>query len=124
MQLQIKTTGLTLTPDIDSYLRKKLVAIEKLLVEHPTAHLFVELAKASGHHEKGNIYKAEFTLRGPALSHRAVVEAAALLEAIDLGKDELVEEIRSAKDKRLAVFKRGAQKVKEMLHRFNPWSGE
>ncbi len=124
MQLQIKTTGLTLTPDVDSYLRKKIAPIEKLLSDHPAAHLAVELAKATGHHEKGNIYKAEFTLRGPGLAHRAVVEAATLLEAIDLGKDELVEEIRSAKDKRLAVFKRGAQKVKEMLHRFNPWSGE
>ena len=124
MQLQIKTTGLTLTPDIDAYLRKRVLPIEKLLGDHPTAHLFVELAKSSGHHEKGNIYKAEFTLRGPALSHRAVVEASAILEAIDLGKDELVEEIRSEKDKRLTVFRRSAHKVKEMLHRWNPFSSE
>ena len=122
MQVQTKTTGIALTPDIAAYLEKKTTALERLV--SPQAKLYVELARETEHHEKGTIYRAEFNFHSPGKDARAVGESADILSAIDQAKDELAEQLRTKKDKDKTLFRRGAKQVKDYLQSWNPWRGE
>ena len=124
MQVQTKTTGIALTPDISVYLDKRVAVLERLLQGEGSARLFVELGKETEHREKGEIYRAEFNFNAPGKNLRSVGEAADILSAIDLAKDELAEQLRTKKDKEKTLFRRGAKQVKDYLQSWNPWRGE
>ena len=64
MEVKIKQTNITLTPDIAGYLDKKLEAFEKFVADDPTAICEVEVGKTTKHHQTGNIFFAEITLTG------------------------------------------------------------
>ena len=55
MKINIKTTNLTLTPDISAYLEKRLSAFEKLTShEFESAIVDVEIGRTSAHHQTGD----------------------------------------------------------------------
>jgi ribosomal subunit interface protein len=124
MNIHIKTTNLTLTPDIESYLDKKMESMEKIIDPNDTSiYCQVELAKTTNHHKSGDIYKAEFNFRKGGEQFRAVSEQETLMAAIDLAKDELVRELKSHHSKEMTMVRRGGAAVKNLIKGIGAFGG-
>ncbi|OHA27226.1 MAG: ribosomal subunit interface protein [Candidatus Taylorbacteria bacterium RIFCSPHIGHO2_02_FULL_46_13] len=121
MRITIKTTNITLTPEISDYLGKRLESLEKLTTrDNEVAIADVEIGRTSTHHHTGDIYRAEINIHIGHKSFRAVKETGDLLTSIDAAKDQMMEELRSDKDRRLSLLRRGSQHVKAIIKGF-PW---
>lgn len=75
----------------------------------------MELAKTTGHHKKGNIFKAEVNIQVPGKLIRASTEEWDLCAAIDKVKDELQREIKKYKEKSRTHYKNGALNLKKLI---------
>ncbi len=117
MKINIKTTGVELSADVEAYVHKKLSHIERfghLLGED--AALYLILAKATDHHRTGeNAFSAEIQLH--ALGRDIVAKAVGqdIQAAIDGLKDELSKLISTTADKKRTLARRGAALVKNFL---------
>ena len=117
MNISIKSTNIELTPALRDYSEKRLAAITKYTGGDATAT--VEIGKTTDHHKQGEIFRAEVNVLTPlGKQYRAVSEKTDLYEAIDDVRAEIVRELSSAKGKRLTLFKRGAQQIKNMMRGF------
>lgn len=124
MNIQIKATHVSLSAEIEDYLRKKLGKTDKLLAnDRGAAMARVELAKTTEHHRAGDVFRAEITLDLKGKTLFAFAEAGDLLSAIDLMQAEIIREIVSHKGKKMSMVRRGALRLKEML-RFGKGSEE
>ncbi len=118
MRINIKATGVELTPAIAEYAEKKIATIAKFL-NGADPVVQVEVGKTTGHHKHGEIFRAEVRLIGDGLDHYAVSEQADLYAAIDLVRDDVVQKLTHEKGKRLSLTRRGAQAVKQFAKGFN-----
>ncbi len=122
MKINIKATNLELSDSLRSYLEEKLDYINKLINPQDESVIAdVELAKITMHHRHGEIFKAEVNLHTAKHDHFAEAEEADLYVAIDMVKDEIAREIKSAQAKELTLLRRGGRKLKAMLCRISPW---
>lgn len=115
MDLRIKTSDYEMTPEVRTYLGDKIATIEKLLGrETETARLEVELGRAVGRAQQGDIWRAEFILvRG---GDRLVADAdgESVNAAIDVAKDEILQQLRKSKGKSFALAKRLGGQFKKL----------
>src|SRR3989344_2603276 len=116
MKINIKVTNIELTPAISAYAEKKVRTLEKFLDNSDTV-IQVEVGKSTQHHKSGEVFRAEVHLVAPGLDLYAVSDQTDLYAAIDLVKDELAEKLVRTKGRKVALYRRGARKVKEMLKR-------
>ena len=114
MNIRIKGSGFEVTEDIKNYLLKRLSSLEKFVLNEAICD--VELGKTTERHNKGNIFKAEVNIA--QLKAFAVSEKPDLYEAIDDVREELEKILTSRKEKKITLFKRGAQKIKNLLRGF------
>ena len=121
MNINIKTTAITLTPAISDYADKRLEKIAFLLENDPSVQCDVELAKTTGHHNKGDIFKAEIHLVGSGKNIYASVEKDDLYTAIDIVRDEIIFKLTSNKSKRVSMLRRGGAKMKGIIKGLWPW---
>jgi ribosomal subunit interface protein len=115
MNINIKTTNITLTPAISDYTNKRLEKISSFLETDPAAICDVELARTTSHHNKGDIFKAEIHITGSAKNYFASSEMPDLYSAIDLVKDEILRELHVGKGKRISLIRRSGARVKNMV---------
>ena len=102
--------GLDSTPSIESYVREKLLSIEKLMahLDHEGAsELHLELARTTKHHHKGLVYRASGHLKLPKKSFQAEAEAEDIRSAIDALKGKLHGEVERYKDLLVGRARRG-----------------
>ncbi|MFA6405054.1 MAG: ribosome-associated translation inhibitor RaiA [Candidatus Paceibacterota bacterium] len=121
MNINIKTTNVTLTSAISDYVEKRLKKISKLLNHDGSAQCDVELAKTTEHHQKGEIFKAEIHIVGIGKNIYASSDNIDLYSAIDSVRDEILRELKSNKEKRLSFVRRGGAQVKAMIKGLWPW---
>jgi ribosomal subunit interface protein len=116
MSINIKTTNLSLTPEIDSYLTKKLESLKHIVdFNDDNAFAQVELAKTTNHHQKtDSMYRAEINYRMDGMNGRVVCENEDLNAAIDELKDHLAREIKSKQEKNRDNRREGGAELKEM----------
>jgi ribosomal subunit interface protein len=112
----IKGTGLEVTPELRSYVEKKLEHIEKLLQGEATAHADIELQFTAG--EQGKKFRAEYTLSCKGQVYRVEERGDTMHEAIDIAIGELARELAKEKKKKMHVFRRSAAKVKDYIRGF------
>lgn len=115
MKINLKTTNFGLTPSIRNYLEQKLNSLDKFLPSDESIFADVELAKTTRRSQKGDIFRAEFNLTMPGRLVRAVAEEWDLRVAIDRARDELQNEIKIGKEKRISFYKKGARMLKKFL---------
>lgn len=121
MTLNLKGTGITLTPEIRDYLDKRLQSVCKFLPEDGEGFMAdVELGRTTNHHQTGEIFRAEINVYLGNKSFRAVSERPDLYSAIDDMKDEIGRELGSYKEKKLSLLRRSGQKIKKMLRGWYP----
>lgn len=116
--MNIKGTGIELTPAILDYVEKRLEKLDKYLEGDPV--LAVELGRVTEHHKQGDVFRAEVRISGSGYDYYAEKESADLYTAIDLVKDEVLAEITKDKGKKRQLLRRGERAVKDMLRGF-PW---
>jgi ribosomal subunit interface protein len=115
MNINIKTTTISLTPSISEYVDKHLDVVKKFLENDPTVVFDLELAKTTNHHKHGDIFKAEIHIIAKDQNIYASVEKEDLYAAIDVVRDEVMRKLKSSKDKRQSLLRRGGAKVKNMV---------
>jgi ribosomal subunit interface protein len=125
MRTTVKTTNITLTPDLSDYLTKRLSALEKLTTHDTEVALVdVEIGRTTKHHHTGDIYRAEINVHIGQRSFRAVQETNDLYTSIDAAKDQMMEELRTEKEKRVSLLRHGGQRVKAFIKGFPWWRRE
>lgn len=117
MKINVKATNTFLTNAISDYLNKKIGHLEKFInPEHlEGAMCYVEIGKTTSHHKAGDIFMAEINLHIGGNSLRAVCEKDDLYSAIDAVQDDMARELKSFKEKRKGLIKRGGAKIKEII---------
>jgi ribosomal subunit interface protein len=122
MRINIKTTNIKLTPDVNAHLEKHLAGFEKFFLGGTEAAMAdVELAKTTEHHHSGDIYKAEINIHIGGKAFRAVEVSGDILSAIDQAKNRMENELRANKDKKISLIRRGGQRVKAALKNVVWW---
>jgi putative sigma-54 modulation protein len=122
MKINIKGTGIELTPEIRTYVEKKLGVVGKYMDANDSLVAQVEVGKNSQHHKTGAVFRAEAHLIGGGVDLYAVSEQADLYAAIDTLKDELAHKLNHLKGKKQTLAKRGGQMVKNMMRNWNPFN--
>jgi ribosomal subunit interface protein len=114
MDTRIKTSDYEITPEVAAYLDDKLASIEKMIVD-PTARCDVELGRAVGHSQQGSVWKCEITISYASERMRAIAQEESVNAAIDIAKDEMLQQLRKNKGRYVALTRRAGAKVKEWL---------
>lgn len=115
MNINIKTTNITLTEAISDYASKRLEAVKQFLQNDETVLCDVELGKTTNHHKNGDIFRAEIHITGKDKDVYASAEESDLYRAIDIVRDDILNKIRSLKSKKISLIRRGGAKIKEMI---------
>lgn len=123
MKINVKATGIELTPAISSYVEKKISHIGKYLPAQagldkrnsPDIVAQVEVGRSTRHHKTGNIFRAEVHITGGGFDLYAVSEMEDLYAAIDIVKDEIAHNILQLKGKRETLTRRGAKIMKNIM---------
>lgn len=113
MSYTLKTVHYTTTPETDIYVQEKIADIER--VAGTDARIEVEL-RAEGDKQHGETYIAEMNVR---LSDGSFIRgdhrASHMHEALDIVKDEVLQQLRKGKGRRDSLMRRGGAWVKEWL---------
>lgn len=125
MQINIKSTNLGLTPEVKDYIEKKVLSLEKFLnpESEDAATALFEIAQKSGQ-KSGDIFHADCLIQHLGDKFYASADKEDIYKAVDTVREELARVIKRTKSKRLAVFHRGARKVKDMMKTvasYRPW---
>ena len=119
MKISIKTTNITLTPDIKEYLDRKLESLKKFIgADDSAVAVDVELGKSSTHHQTGDVFRAEINVFEGKKSHRAVAEGNDLVSALDGMKDQILHSLRNDKTKKMTLIKKTGSRLKQFIRRF------
>ena len=112
MDIRIKTSDYEMTDEIASYLDTKLADIGRLLGE--TARCEVELGRAVGHSQQGRVWKAEFVVHHEGERFRAIAHEESVQAAIDIVKDEMLQQLRKNKGRTTTLARRMGARLKRM----------
>lgn len=111
-----------LTSSLDAYINEKIGSLEKFIKtlqkeeEGKTlSEIFVEVEKETRHHRHGDIFKAVAQIILPGRSLLAEAKGEDLFLAIVEVKDELQQEIKKYKLKKIDLGRKGGRKAKEQL---------
>lgn len=115
MNININTTTIGMTPAISDYVDKHLESVKKFLENDPTVKCDLELAKTTNHHKHGEIFKAEIHIVAKDQNIYASVEREDLYSAIDEVRDEVIRKLKSSKDKKISLFRRGGSQIKNFI---------
>ena len=118
MKINIKATGIGLTPAIEDYIDKKVASLEKFFRNTGEVLVQVEVGKTTRHHKSGDIFKAEIHIKSPGEEFYATVNKDNLYAAIDEVKDEIVRELTSRHKKALRLFRKGGLRIKNFIKGF------
>lgn len=124
MNFHVKNTNVSITPEIQDYLDKKMASLDKVLDPNDTSvSCQVELARTTNHHKGGDIFRAEINLMRDGKQFRAVSEQDTLMAAMDEAKDQIVEELKSYKSKQMTMVRRGGAVIKNMIKGLGDFGG-
>ena len=128
MQINIKATGIELTPFISNYVTEKIEPCKRFLKVRGEEEIKfnIEVGKTTRHHREGDFFRAEINLNYDGNTLRVEKTEGDLYAAIDVAKDELVEQINALNKKKNTLFKKGGRSLKNVLRGigrgFRRWS--
>ena|SRR6266404_394070 len=112
MQINIKSDKIEVTPSLHTYIDEKLGGLSKYIKrfdEAGEAQIWLEVARTTEHHHKGEVFRASVDLRLPKHSLRAEEEATDLRAAIDSIEHKLKMEIEKYKTRFMEPKKGGSK---------------
>lgn len=97
--IEIKGTNMELTEAIRDYAEKRLAALAPMCEKYSPCDVAVDVGKTSNHHNKGEVFYAEFNLTIPGALLRATVTRDDLYAAIDECRDDLRRQLVDRKER-------------------------
>jgi ribosomal subunit interface protein len=111
----LKTKNIEIDEETKDYLAKRIKKFDTFIADDTSPAIAdIELERMTGQ-QSGRIFRAEVNLKIGDRYLRAEEEAENIREAIDKMKDEMVRELRDAKEKERTQTRDGARKAKEQL---------
>lgn len=104
MRIDIKSRNLDIDSTLVEYVEKKIGSVSRFTERFDKKEeliAFIELARTSKHHKKGNVFYAEVTLNLPGARIRVEHTATNIRLAINSVKDELQSRVKKYKEKSL-----------------------
>ena len=114
MNINIKSTNLDLTPSVKKYINVRIGSLSRFLKRFETKSeviIFMEIARTTKHHHKGNIFRAEANLSLGKKILRAEHLDLNIRAAIDKVEDKLKREIKKYKEQK--ILSRKPKKITE-----------
>jgi len=124
MNIRIKATSITLTPAISAYADKCFNKVSSIIGSDPSVMCDLDIGRTSGHHNKGDVFKADIHVVGAGKNLYASAEREDLYAAMDAVRDEILHSLKSDKAKKISRIRRGGARVKEMAKGLWPWGKE
>lgn len=125
MKIKIQGKNMEITPAINDYIIKRVTNLGKILdkLEQTTGEIFVSfnVAKTTNHHKTGEVFRADCSIETKRGNYFSSVDEEDLYAAIDAVKENLFREISKTKEKKNALFYRGARKIKDMAKGLTNW---
>jgi len=113
MDLRLKVTDYEMTPETSAYLDAKLEDIGKLLGHADRCE--VELGRAIGHSQQGKVWKAEIVVLHEGDRFRAIAQEESVTAAIDIVKDEILQQLRKHKGRTTTMSRRVGLRIKNWM---------
>jgi len=107
--------GFSSTPTIDSWVEKIEAALEKQIDPSDTSAILDIDIRHLAHYSTGKGYSVEATLSARKISIHAQSENENLLSAIEIVRDEIVDELSSRKKRREHFVRRGGRAFKDFV---------
>ena len=120
MKIKFKATDIELTPELTTYVKKRIADVEKFVhaKDPESVSAYVELERTTEHHQAGKIMRAEVNLRVDGAYFRAEFSDEEIYAAIDSVKDELIRLARSYYSKQRTLIRKGGVAIKKILRGF------
>lgn len=116
MNINIKTTNISLTSAIKEYTEKRVLSLEKFIHDDTdNIRAEIEVGKASNHHKSGDIFRAEAHVSFKGETIYVVAEKDDLYAAIDEMKAKAEGECVARKGKKQTLAKRGSAQIKKII---------
>lgn len=97
-------------------IEKRFKGFEKFINQGTGHEMFITASKSTVHHREDTI-RVEVRFRVNSQDYFAMGEAAALLPAVDMAKEELMRAVTHSKAKKETLYYRSARKFKELIKR-------
>lgn len=115
MQINIKATDLELTPALKEFIDDKVGDLERLVQnmgsepseagQASPVEVFVEVARTTNHHKKGDVFSSEIQVRLPGAEGVVVrAEEWDIHRAINKSRDEMKDRLKSTREKQKTKF--------------------
>ncbi len=112
MDIRLKTSDYEMPSETRVYLDSKLTDIGKLLGNADRCE--VELGRAVGHSQQGKVWKAEIVVHHEGDRFRAIAQEESVHAAIDIVKDEILQQLRKYKGRTTTLTRRMGAKLKRL----------
>ena len=118
MRTTVKATNIEHTNAIDTYLKKRLGELERVLEPKEKSELArIELGKSTKHHKTGQVFFAEITFHVKKKDFRATAKSTDLYGAIDKMQTMIVREVKRHHESARVLRKKGAREMKRRMSR-------
>jgi ribosomal subunit interface protein len=118
MRTTIKATNIEHTNAIDTYIKKRLNELERVLEPKEKSELArIELGKLTKHHKSGEIFFSEITFHVKKKDFRATAKGNDLYEAIDKMQAMIVREVKRHHELMRGEAKKGRREMKRRITR-------
>ena len=115
----IKATNIELTPELRTFLERRFSSLSGVLdFNEPTLKVQIEVGRTTRHHDKGDVFRAEFNVRSRRGNFRAEAERSDIHTAISDARDDLEMGLGRAKGRYISFVRRSRRAMKDMLRGF------
>jgi ribosomal subunit interface protein len=128
MKINLQAKNFELNEQTRDYILKRVTNLGKLLekIEQRGGEVNVnfEVGRTTNHHRGGEIFYANCDINIDGEKFYLSEDSQDVNTAVDAVKENLFAEIRKSKDRKQALFTRGARKIKNMmkgLGSYRPW---
>jgi len=116
MNISIQTKNIEMTDAIRNYVEKKLKGMDRFAnTTESQIQIKVEIGRASGTRESGDVFRAEINLGINGNQFYAVSKKDELYVAIDDVKNEIEHQMQTSKGKKAVAVRTGQRKAKKMI---------
>lgn len=116
MDIRIKTSDYEMTSEVAAYLDEKIASLERL-IKDSAARCEVEIGRAVGSSQQGDVWKAEIIVHQFGERFVAIAKEESIKAAIDIAKDEILQQLRKGKEKNSSLAKRMGARLKRWARR-------
>jgi len=116
MQIQFKTPGHELPPEVVAHIESRVESFSRFTgAASESAVADVHIERIAEHPQQGKIWRVKLgvTSNGKTMHTEQVGET--ITEAFDLAKDEMILRLTDLKDKKRTLLRRGGSKIKSWL---------